>query len=130
MERKFHNVDENTYNRIKIFLISNYNIRFLTSSNPNLDEVFEITFPEFVSGEYDKDFSLCLKSKSDDSLFFDTLSGKIQALCGNISVNEIRDDNTTIETSDKMTSILEHILECDLCKEKFSEILSHHQSRY
>ena len=107
------------YDKIKIFLISNFNITFVPGKTSNIVESFEVDKGKVV-GNYHDNSSLSLESESDSG-FLDELVQKITELSG------IEAESVT-QTVDDVAPILEHIQNCDICKAKFSEILSHTNS--
>lgn len=107
------------YDKIKIFLISNFNITFVPGKTSSVIESFEVDKGKAV-GNYHDNSSLTLESESDSS-FLDDLIQKITKLSG-IEAESVS------KTIDDVAPILEHIQKCDTCKSKFSEILSHTNS--
>ena len=110
--RKFLGITAVQYDKIKIFLISNYNVSFITGAG-SISESFEITSSGVVLGNYFDDSLLTLNLKSGDSALLDEISENITKLCG------------VKESTDNIRPILDHISECSDCRKKFSDILSH-----
>lgn len=114
--KKFHTVSGEEYDRIKIFLIGNFNITFVPGRAPGIAESFEIDGGRVV-GNYHHSSSLSLESESDSGLL-DELAQKITRLSG-IEAESVDQE------ADGVAPVLEHIRKCDACRSKLSEIMSH-----
>ena len=113
---RFRAVSPETYDKIKIFLISNFNIAFVHGETPDIVESFEVEGGRAV-GKYYTDESLFVASKSDTA-FLDDLSNKITELPGVVI-------ESVDETECDIGPILDHLQNCDRCRSKLSEIISH-----
>jgi len=109
-------VSREEYDRIKIFLIGNFNITFVPGGAPGIVESFEVDRGRVV-GSYRGDSSLSLESESDSGLL-DELAQGIARLSGTGAESEDQE-------ADGVAPVLEHIQKCDVCKSRLSEILSH-----
>ena len=117
---KFSNVTQEQYDKIKIFLISNYNVTFLSGNLPAV-ESFEIASSGLIMGNYFDDFTMTLELKSGKSSLLEDIVEKIKNLYGLSARPELSE-------SDEVQSILKHIMQCNVCQSKFSEIVSHLKS--
>jgi len=114
------------YDKLKIFLISHFNIRFLEDSNPQIEESFEITTPEGVlSGSFLSNNSFGIAFDENTKQHFDKIMSKIKEIKPDFKIitKKPRHDFEAFYINLKL--IFDHLANCSECKKKFYDIWNH-----
>lgn len=110
------------YDKLKIFLISNFNVRFLQSNKPDVVEFFEITTETGnLLGYFLKNNSLKINSTGDIQNVYDDVLKEIKQLNDQQDESYHKVDNFPND----FKSFILHVAECSECKTKLLEILQH-----
>ncbi len=110
------------YDTLKIFLISNFNVFFLKSNKPDVEESFEITLSDgTIMGHFLKNNFLELRYSGNVTSAYEKIIEKIHQLNGNTE----NPTSHTINDFSDLDDLLNHISTCDSCKAKLLEILNH-----
>lgn len=129
------NFDQSKYDSFKIFLVSNYNVRFLKSMSTDVAESIEITSQSIkITAEFFDDQTLRFHTKDTQNNDFEKILQKIRDISPNSNIVEGEKEKITTgtsEQSDAMThrqllDFFNHISNCESCSSLFSEIWSHY----
>ena len=113
------NLSQEQYDKLKLFLISNFNIRFLHPEMSNVIESFEIIAnDEKILGNFNDKQLLELIHTGTSQLSYKKLIDELKKINGTIT-------NQNLDSFDNVDILLEHISNCDNCKSKLSDILNH-----
>ncbi len=116
------NLTQEQFDNLKVFLIGNFNVLFLNSDKPDVEESFEITLADGrIMGYFLKGNSLELQYSGNAKSTYEKIIEKIHQVNGNV-------ENATSHTVNDLTDLddlLHHVSICDSCKAKLLEILNH-----
>jgi len=116
------NLTQEQYDILKVFLIGNFNVIFLNSNKPDVEEAFEITLTDgTIMGYFLNGDSLELRYSGNAQQVYEKIITKIHQINGNV---ESHNSHTGNELSD-LDDLLHHMSSCDACKAKLLEILNH-----
>lgn len=115
-------ITQEQYDKLKTFLISNFNVRFLQSNKPHVAEFFEITTETGkLLGSFLKNNSLEINSSGNIQNVYNAILNKIKQLNGQHDESCHKMDNFPND----FKSFILHVTECSECKTKLLEILQH-----
>jgi len=128
----FENFDQNKYDRLKIFLISNFNLVFNKSLDLDTVESFEITTADGkIAGDYQRNLKLVLHSHDEKSQSFSKIINKIKEIAGSdstkttISSDQSAQEALIMEYAKNSKKFYDHILGCEECRKKLAQIWGH-----
>ena len=131
----FGDFSQEQYDKLKIFLISNFNLTFQPHQNPSILESFEIiTKKGNITGHYHKNSSLELVHSKDSLEEYNRIIDKIKEMSGNSEKPEEKPASNTDfaaqelmlqEYASNSKQFYEHILSCETCRRKLAEIWKH-----
>lgn len=129
----FQNFSQENYDRLKIFLISNFSMIFQPGDSPEIDESFEITTNSGkIFGKFGSN-SLSMTHQNSESEY----AKIIEKICVDSpnskktqikNSNKYRDEKPTKDYLSDSKKLYDHILSCDACKKKFLTIQKHMNS--
>ena len=124
----FENFRQEDFDKLKVFLISKFNIVFLNHPDSNVREVFEITTSKGnLSGKFYDNNTLEISFSSNTLPTYESISSFIKNLNDQIT-NSNEPDSPYLKTHDFAADsklFFEHLSQCDSCKKKFLEIWNH-----
>ena len=131
----FSDLSQEKYDKLKIFLISNFSLTFHPSQDPDTVEFFEIiTKQGKIVGYYHKNSSLELLPSEESFEEYNRIVDKIKEMSGYTEKPALKpESNTDFKAQEMMLKeyahnskkFYEHILSCDLCRHKLAEIWKH-----
>lgn len=129
---KISNFNEEDFDKLKIFLVTNFNIQFFNDSNPAIKESFEITTNDgTIIGHFFSEGGLELTFDEKSKHHYEIIYSFIKKLNKQDIDNQTSKPNLSLDVFNDFLStsriFFDHISECDICKTKFSEILKHIQ---
>jgi len=135
--KSFDDFTQEKYDKLKIFLITNFNLTFQPSSNADIVETFEIVTKQGkIVGHYHKNSNLELLPSENADDACNKIVDKIKELSNNSKVmhekkSEAIDTEKTAqemmvkEYANNSRKFYEHILNCETCRRKLAEIWKH-----
>ncbi|RDJ31374.1 MAG: hypothetical protein DWQ18_02755 [Crenarchaeota archaeon] len=126
----FENFSQENYDRLKIFLISNFSLIFQPGDSPGVDESFEITTNSGkVIGSYGNNVITMMhqNSETEHQKIIKQIqdefphSKKIQEKNSDSPV----DEKATFDYASISKKFYDHIMSCDECRNKFEYIWKH-----
>ncbi len=133
----FSDFTQEKYDKLKIFLITNFNLMFQPSSKADVVETFEIVIKHGkIIGHYHKNSNLELLPSENTDEEYNKIVGKIKELSNNSKVMQEKKPEAidTEKTAQEMMvkeyannsrKFYEHILDCETCRRKLAEIWKH-----
>lgn len=126
----FENFSQNDYDRLKIFLISNFSLIFQPGDSPDIDESFEITTN---SGKIIGNFGNTALSiiHQNSEIEYKKIIKQIQDIFPHSNKiqtknsDSIIDEKITINYASISKKFYDHIMSCDECRNKFEHIWKH-----
>lgn len=125
----FENFSQESYDRLKIFLISNFSLIFQPGNSPDIDESFEITTNSgMVVGNYGNNILSIMHQNSETE--YTKVIKQIQEKFPNSKKvqkqsDEIVDETIPTDIASISKRFYDHIISCDECRKKFEYILKH-----
>jgi len=115
------NLTSEQYDNFKVFLIGNFNVFFLNSDKPDVEESFEITLTDgSIMGYFLKNNSLELLYSGNTKPSYEKIIEKIHQINGNVETT-----THAVNGFSDLESLLHHVSACYSCKAKLLEILNH-----
>lgn len=131
----FGDFSQGKYDKLKIFLISNFSLTFQPHQDPSILESFEIiTKKGNITGHYHKNSRLELVYSEDSTEEYNRITDKIKEMSGNSEKPEEKPASNTDFAAQEMMlkeyannskKFYEHILSCETCRRKLAEIWKH-----
>ncbi|MFB5598343.1 MAG: hypothetical protein ACE5RJ_04945 [Nitrosopumilaceae archaeon] len=131
----FSNFSQEKYDKLKIFLISNFSLTFQPSQDPSIVESFEITTKQGkIAGHYHKNSSLELIPSEQSLEEYNKIVDKIREMPNpEKQEQQLEKTNTDFAAQEMMLKeyannskkFYEHILSCESCRKKLAEIWKH-----
>lgn len=125
----FENFSQNEYDRLKIFLISNFSLIFQPGDSSDIEESFEITTNSGkIIGNYGKNILSIIhqNSETEHTKIIEQIQEKFP---NSKKIQKQSDENVSEAVTTNYASIskkfYDHIISCDECKKKFEYILKH-----
>lgn len=117
---------QESFDSFKIFLISNFNIEFLKSSEPTVLEVVNIKLKnDIINCRYLANQSLELDFHDVNDPSYEKILDFLRTSHKIIQSYPIQDKHNLDELIRSSKELFEHLLNCVDCKEKFKIILLH-----
>ena len=133
----FSDFTQEKYDKLKIFLITNFNLTFQPSSDPDVVETFEIVAKQGkIGGHYHKNSSLELIPSENTEEECNKIVDKIKELSNNseaihekkpeaIDTEKTAQEMMIKEYANNSRKFYEHVLSCETCRRKLAEIWKH-----
>jgi len=133
----FSDFTQEKYDKLKIFLIANFNMTFQPSSDPDVVETFEIIVKQGkIGGHYHKNFSLELLPSENADDECNKIVDEIKELSNNseaihekkpeaIDTEKTAQEMMIKEYANNSRKFYEHVLSCETCRRKLVEIWNH-----
>ena len=125
---KINNFTPEDFDKLKIFLITNYNIQFFTDPDSSIVESFEINTNEGkLVGHFYSENILELIASDQSQTHYEKILSYIKKLTKD-SIETIVPDTPHVEFNNFLSNsqiFFDHVLKCTICKGKFLEILNH-----
>ncbi len=136
----FRNFVQENYDSLKIFLISKYNVRFLSGQNEETRELLEINDNDtIIAINFYKNDSIEIISNDEHNNAYKTIIKKIQQIApesiesndnhSGDNVESRQNNDTHYIPPDDLFKFFEHISTCDPCKEKFASMWKHYKTK-
>ncbi len=124
--------NEEDFAKLKIFLVTNFNIQFFNEPNTAIKESFEITTNDgTIIGHFFSEGVLELTFDEKSKHHYEIIYSFIKKLNKQDIDNQPSEYDLSLEVFNDFLSnsriFFDHISKCDICKTKFSEILKHIQ---
>jgi hypothetical protein len=132
----FSDFSQEKYDKLKIFLISNFSLTFQPSQDPSIAESFEIVTKQGkITGHYYKNSSLEIVPSEHSHEEYNKILDKIKEIPNNSEKQEQKPATTNTdfraqeialkEYANNSKKFYEHILSCEACRKKLAEIWKH-----
>ena len=126
----FENFSQDNYDRLKIFLISNFSLTFQPGDSSDIEESFEITTNTGkIIGNYGKNTFSIIHQNSE--IEHAKIIKQIQTEFPNSKkINlkqseEFTDEKISTDYASVSKKFYDHLMSCDECRKKFEYILKH-----
>lgn len=132
----FSDFSQEKYDKLKIFLISNFSLTFQPNQDQSIVESFEIVTKQGkITGHYHKNSSLVLVPSEQSHEEYNKIVDKIKEMSINSKKQEQKPATTNTdftaqemmlkEYANNSKKFYEHILSCEECRKKLAEIWKH-----